>query len=171
MVPLEKLELIRQRFQFLEAKMNDGLAGEDIARLAKEYSDLRPVIEQIEEYLRVLRDIEEAQAMLDDADMRALAEEELPLLRARLPEIEKDLQIALLPKDAADARPAILEIRPGTGGEEAALFAGDLLRMYQRYAETSGWNFEIIEEQQTELGGIKEVVAHVKGEGVFARLK
>ena len=171
MVPLEKLELIRQRFQFLEAKMNDGLAGEDIARLAKEYSDLRPVIEQIEEYLRVLRDIEEAQAMLDDADMRALAEEELPLLRARLPEIEKDLQIALLPKDAADARPAILEIRPGTGGEEAALFAGDLLRMYQRYAETSGWNFEIIEEQKTELGGIKEVVAHVKGEGVFARLK
>ena len=171
MVPLEKLELIRQRFQFLEAKMNDGLAGEDIARLAKEYSDLRPVIEQIEEYLRVLRDIEEAQTMLDDADMRALAEEELPLLRARLPEIEKDLQIALLPKDAADARPAILEIRPGTGGEEAALFAGDLLRMYQRYAETSGWNFEIIEEQQTELGGIKEVVAHVKGEGVFARLK
>ena len=171
MVPIEKLELIRQRFQFLEAKMNDGLAGEDIARLAKEYSDLRPVIEQIEEYLRVLRDIEEAQAMLDDADMRALAEEELPLLRARLPEIEKDLQIALLPKDAADARPAILEIRPGTGGEEAALFAGDLLRMYQRYAETSGWNFEIIEEQQTELGGIKEVVAHVKGEGVFARLK
>ncbi|MFZ9020270.1 MAG: peptide chain release factor 1 [Paracoccaceae bacterium] len=171
MVPLEKLGLIRQRFQFLEAKMNDGLAGEDIARLAKEYSDLRPVIEQIEEYLRVLRDIEEAQAMLDDADMRALAEEELPLLRARLPEIEKDLQIALLPKDAADARPAILEIRPGTGGEEAALFAGDLLRMYQRYAETSGWNFEIIEEQQTELGGIKEVVAHVKGEGVFARLK
>jgi peptide chain release factor 1 len=171
MVPLEKLELIRQRFQFLEAKMNDGLAGEDIARLAREYSDLRPVIEQIEEYLRVLSDIEEAQAMLDDADMRALAEEELPLLRARLPEIEKDLQIALLPKDAADARPAILEIRPGTGGEEAALFAGDLLRMYQRYAETSGWNFEIIEEQQTELGGIKEVVAHVKGEGVFARLK
>ena len=171
MVPLEKLELIRQRFQFLEAKMNDGLAGEDIARLAKEYSDLRPVIEQIEEYLRVLRDIEEAEGMLDDADMRALAEEELPLRRARLPEIEKDLQIALLPKDAADARPAILEIRPGTGGEEAALFAGDLLRMYQRYAETSGWNFEIIEEQQTELGGIKEVVAHVKGEGVFARLK
>ncbi|MGA0280602.1 MAG: peptide chain release factor 1 [Paracoccaceae bacterium] len=171
MVPLEKLELIRQRFQFLEAKMNDGLAGEDIARLAKEYSELRPVIEQIEEYLRVLSDIEEAQAMLDDADMRALAEEELPLLRARLPEIEKDLQIALLPKDAADARPAILEIRPGTGGEEAALFAGDLLRMYQLYAETSGWNFEIIEEQQTELGGIKEVVAHVKGEGVFARLK
>ena len=109
--------------------------------------------------------------MLDDADMRALAEEELPLLRARLPEIEKDLQIARLPKDAADARPAILEIRPGTGVEEAALFAGDLLRMYQRYAETSGWNFEIIEEQQTELGGIKEVVAHVKGEGVFARLK
>jgi peptide chain release factor 1 len=101
--------------------------------------------------------------------MKDLAEEELPLLKARLPEIEAQLQIALLPKDAADARPAMIEIRPGTGGDEAALFAGDLLRMYMRYAERMGWSFEIIEEQQSELGGIKEVVAHVKGEGVFAR--
>ena len=100
-----------------------------------------------------------------------LAEEELPVLKKRLPEAEHALQLALLPRDEADARPAIVEIRPGTGGEEAALFAGDLLRMYQRYAEARGWNFEIIEENATELGGIKEVVAHVKGEGVFARLK
>ena len=171
MVPLEKLEQIRQRFQFLEAQMNEGLCGEDIARLSKEYSELKPVIDQIEEYLYILSEIEEAEAMLNDPDMRALAEEEIPLLNARLPVIERDLQVALLPKDAADARPAILEIRPGTGGEEAALFAGDLLRMYQRYAESSGWIFEVIEEQQTELGGVKELVAHVKGEGVFARLK
>ena len=171
MVPLEKLERIRQRFQFIEAQMNEGLSGEGIARLAKEYSDLKPVIDQIEEYLRILSEIEEAEGLLSDPNMRLLAEEEIHLLNARLHQIEKDLQIALLPKDAADARPAILEIRPGTGGEEAALFAGDLLRMYQRYAEMSGWIFEVIEEQQTELGGIKELIAYVKGEGVFARLK
>jgi len=100
-----------------------------------------------------------------------LAEEELPALKARLPQAEHALQLALLPKDAADARPAMIEIRPGTGGDEAALFAGDLLRMYQRYAEARGWSFQVIERQETELGGIKEVVARVGGEGVFARLK
>jgi peptide chain release factor 1 len=109
--------------------------------------------------------------MMDDPDMRALAEEELPTLKAALPDAEQALQLALLPKDDADTRPAILEIRPGTGGDEAALFAGDLLRMYQRHAEAQGWKFDILEEQMTELGGIKEVVAHIKGEGVFARLK
>jgi peptide chain release factor 1 len=109
--------------------------------------------------------------MLSDPDMKALAEEELPQLKRRLPDAEAALQIALLPKDSADTKPAMLEIRPGTGGDEAALFAGDLLRMYQRYSEAHGWSFEIIEEQATELGGIKEVVAHIKGENVFARLK
>ena len=103
--------------------------------------------------------------------MKALAEEELPELRKALPEAEEALQIALLPKDTADARPAMLEIRPGTGGDEAALFAGDLLRMYQRFVETKGWGFNIIEEQATELGGIKEVTAHITGENVFARMK
>lgn len=143
----------------------------DIAVLAKEYSDLRPVVEQIRAYEQVQSDLAEAEAMMDDPDMKELAEEELPLLRAKLPEIEQELRIALLPKDAADARPAMIEIRPGTGGDEASLFAGDLLRMYQRYAEAQGWKFEIIEEQVTELGGIKEVTANVQGEGVFARLK
>ena len=109
--------------------------------------------------------------MLDDPDMRDLAAEELPTIKARIPEVEHALQLALLPKDAADARPAMLEIRPGTGGEEAALFAGDLLRMYRRYCETRGWTFDVIEEQQSEIGGIKEVVVHIKGEGVFARMK
>ena len=143
----------------------------DIAVLAKEYSDLRPVVEQIRAYEQVQSDLAEAEAMMDDPDMKELAEEELPVLRAKLPEIEQELRIALLPKDAADARPAMIEIRPGTGGDEASLFAGDLLRMYQRYAEAQGWKFEIIEEQVTELGGIKEVTANVQGEGVFARLK
>ena len=171
MVPIDKLEQIKQRFEFLEAKMNDGAAGEDIAKLAKEYSELRPIVEQIDEYQTLLIDLEEAQLMLEDPDMKDLATEELPTIKARIPEVEHALHLALLPKDAADARPAMSEIRPGTGGEEAALFAGDLLRMYQRYCETRGWTFDVIEEQQSEIGGIKEVVVHIKGEGVFARMK
>ena len=169
MIPEDRLEQISQRFQYLEAAMADGSG--DIAELAREYSELRPVVEQITVWRGVREDLAEAESLLDDPDMKALAEEELPILRARLPEVEKALQVALLPKDAADARPAMLEIRPGTGGDEAALFAADLLRMYQRYADAHGWRFDIIDEQATELGGIKEVTAHVKGEGVFARLK
>ena len=171
MIPLGKLEQIKQRFQLLEAKMNEGVSRDDIARLAREYSELKPVIAQIDEFRAILSQIDDAKEMLKEPDMRDLAEEELPDLKSRLPVVEHSLQLSLLPKDAADARPAILEIRPGTGGEEAALFASDLLRMYQRYSENNGWNFEIIEEQQTEIGGIKELVAHIKGAGVFARMK
>ena len=171
MIPLDRLEQIKQRFEFLEAQLNAGASGDEIAKISREYSELRPVVEQIGEYQTLLSDLDEAQEMLSDPDMRELAEDELPRLKSRIPEVEHALQLALLPKDAADARPAMLEIRPGTGGDEAALFAGDLLRMYQRYAETKGWTFDIIEEQHTELGGIKEVVAHIKGDGVFARMK
>ncbi|WP_299419549.1 peptide chain release factor 1 [uncultured Shimia sp.] len=169
MVPIERLQQITQRFEFLEAQMAEGSG--DIAALAKEYSDLKPVVKQVQAYQKLLSDIEEAEEMLSDPDMKDLAEEELPELRAALPEAEHALQLSLLPKDEADARPAILEIRPGTGGDEAALFAGDLLRMYQRYAENRGWKLDILEENATELGGIKEVVAHIKGENVFARMK
>ena len=171
MINLEKLEQILQRFRFLEIKMSQYASGAEIVRFATEYSSLRPVIQKIKDYRSILSDISDAEDMRRDAELRTLAEEELHILKARLPEIERELQIALLPKDIADARPAILEIRPGTGGEEAALFAGDLLRMYQRYAEAAGWICDIIEEQQTELGGIKEVIMHIKGQGVFARLK
>ena len=171
MISLEKLEKIQQRFQFLEAKMTEGVSGEEIAILAKEYSELKPVIGQIYEFQTILKQIQDAKEMLKEPDMRDLAEEEIPQLEASLPKIEQALQLSLIPKDRADSRAAILEIRPGTGGEEAALFAGDLLRMYQRYSENKGWNFIVLEEQQTELGGVKEVVAHVKGAGVFARMK
>ncbi|WP_127903338.1 peptide chain release factor 1 [Solirhodobacter olei] len=171
MVPMDKLAQISQRFEFLEAKLASGAAPGEIATLSREYSELKPVVTEISAYRQALADLEEAQAMLADPEMRALAEDELPRLKARIPEMEQALRVALLPKDAADARPAILEIRPGTGGEEAALFAADLLRMYQKYAEAQGWRFQILEEQQTELGGIKEVVANIQGEGVFARLK
>lgn len=171
MIPADRLEQINQRFQFLEASMAGGMAGADIAALAKEYSDLKPVVEQILAYRQILSDMDEAEDMLTDPDMAELAREELPRLKAVLPAAEAALQLALLPKDAADAKPAMLEIRPGTGGDEAALFAADLFRMYQRYAEARGWKVEVIEEQTTELGGLKEVVAHIKGENVFARLK
>ncbi|MEO1798062.1 MAG: peptide chain release factor 1 [Pseudomonadota bacterium] len=169
MLPRDTLLQIIQRFEFLEASMATGEG--DIAKLAKEYAELKPVVEQIRAYEQVEADIAEAEEMLADPDMKELAEDELPLLRQQLPELEQALRIALLPKDAADARPAMIEIRPGTGGDEASLFAGDLLRMYQRFAEAEGWKFDIVEEQATELGGIKEVVAHVQGEGVFAKLK
>jgi peptide chain release factor 1 len=171
MVAADKLDQILARFEFLEAKMSTGLSGAEIATLSREYAELRPVVETITGYRRIVSDIADAEAMLKDPEMRALAEDELPELREALEGAEHEVRLALLPKDAADSRAAIVEIRPGTGGEEAALFAGDLLRMYQRYCETRGWKFEIIEEQQTELGGIKELIARVAGEGVFARLK
>ena len=171
MVPLDRLAQITQRFEFLEAQLNAGAAPAEIARISREYTDLRPVVEDIRAYTRALDDLAEAEAMLADPDMKALAEEEIPRLKARIPEMEQALRLALLPKDAADARPAIVEIRPGTGGEEAALFAGDLARMYQRHAERKGWRWEVLEEQASDLGGLKELVALVSGEGVFARLK
>jgi peptide chain release factor 1 len=171
MVPFDKLDAITERFGYLEARMAEGLSGDEIARAGREYAQLKPVVAQIAAFRQLMDDIADTEAMLADPEMRALAEEELPRLKARLPEAEQAMRLALLPRDAADARPAIVEIRPGTGGEEAALFAADLMRMYQRYAERKGWRFEVIEEQLTELGGVKELVAHVTGENVFARLK
>jgi peptide chain release factor 1 len=171
MVPLDKLAQITQRFEFLEARLNAGAAPAEIAQISREYSDLKPVADEIAAYRQALDDVVDAQAMLDDPEMKALAEEEIPRLRALIPEMEDRLRLALLPKDSADARPAILEIRPGTGGEEASLFAADLARMYQRYAERMGWRFEVLEHQASDLGGVKEFTAHVQGDGVYARLK
>jgi len=170
MVPMDKLDQIAGRFEFIEAKLATGDVS-DIAELSREYSELKPVVEQVRAYRQLLSDIAEAEAMMDDPEMRELAEDELPGLKTRLPEAETAIRLALLPKDAADARPAIVEIRPGTGGDEAGLFAADLLRMYQRYAETRGWTFQIIEMSESELGGIKDVTANIKGAGVFARMK
>jgi len=171
MLPEDRLRQITDRFEYLEAQLNAGAAAGEIARISREYAELKPVVTQIAAWRQLVGDIAEAEAMLADPEMRALAEEELPRLRAALPEAEAALQLALLPKDEADARPAMIEIRPGTGGEEAALFAGDLLRMYTRHAEARGWRLEIVDLQETELGGVKEVTARVEGEGVFARLK
>jgi peptide chain release factor 1 len=169
MIPEERLHQITQRFEFIEASMSTGEG--DIVALGREYAELRPVVDQVRAYMQVAQGIDDATAMLDDPDMKELAELELPELKAQLPVIEEALQIALLPKDAADNGSAILEIRPGTGGDEAGLFAGDLLRMYQRYAENMKWKFDIIELSEGDLGGVKSVTANVVGDGVFARMK
>lgn len=170
-LPRDRLRQITDRFEFLEAQLNGGPEASEIAKISREYAELKPVVTEIATYEQLLSDLAEAQVMLDDPDMKPLALEELPQLEAAIPAAEASLQLALLPKDAADAKPAMIEIRPGTGGDEAALFAADLLRMYTRYAEARGWTLEIIDLQESDLGGIKECTARVVGENVFARLK
>jgi peptide chain release factor 1 len=171
MVPMDKLAQIVARFEFVEARLAAGPAAAEIAALSREHAELAPVAAEIAAYRTALDDLAQAEGWLADPELRELAEDELPRLRARIPEMEGRLRLALLPRDAADARPAILEIRPGTGGEEAALFAADLARMYQRHAERMGWSWEVIDRQDSDLGGLKEFTAAVRGEGVYARLK
>ena len=143
--------------------------------MLKEYSDLTPVVQGIAALRGAQHEMADLAGLIadpgSDAEMRALAEGEFHALKERVPDLEHELKILLLPKDEADARNAILEVRAGTGGEEAALFAADLLRMYQRYAELQGWRFELLDASETELGGYKEAIASISGPGVFARLK
>jgi len=169
MISPDRLAQITQRFEYLEAKMAEGTG--DFASLSREYAELRPVVGAINAWQDAAIALDEAQALTSDPEMRDLAEEEIQRLSKDMPDLEHSVQLALLPKDVADARPAMIEIRPGTGGDEAALFAGDLLRMYQRYAEARGWKFQIVELSESELGGIKEVVGNIQGDNVFARLK
>lgn len=171
MIPNDRLMQITERFEFLEARMGEGLGGDEFVAVSREYAELRPVVEVVRTYQDLTAEIEGAEAILSDPEMKELAEMELPDLRNRLPAAEQAVKLALIPRDSADGKPALLEIRPGTGGDEAALFAGDLLRMYQKYADTMGWKFEILEESQSELGGIKEVTARMTGNNVFARMK
>ncbi|MBP7002853.1 peptide chain release factor 1 [Amaricoccus sp.] len=171
MLPEEKLDQIVARAGFVEARLNAGPPPSELAALSREYAELRPVVEGIAAWRRLAAERDEAERLLADPEMRGLAEEELARLKAAMPEAEQALRLALLPKDAADERSAILEVRAGTGGEEAALFAADLARMYQRFAEARGWRWEVVEEAATELGGFRELVAEVSGRGVFAALK
>ena len=171
-VPEERLAQIQHRFSELEARLASGqLVGDEFVAASRDYAELEPVARAAQEVREMRAEIAELSVLCDDPEMKALADEELAELREKLPEAEHRLAIALLPRDAADARPAMLEIRAGTGGDEAALFAGDLFRMYQRYAESQGWRVELISASPAEIGGYKEVVASVTGSGVFARLK
>ncbi len=171
MIAPDTLAQILDRFDYIEARLAAGAAPGELAALGREHAELRPVVDQIRAWRAAQIARDEAQALLTDPEMRALAEEELARLRDELPAHEAALRLALLPRDAADARPAIVEIRPGTGGEEASLFAADLLRMYQRHAETRGWRVQMVAQVTTDLGGLREAVMRIEGEGVFARLK
>lgn len=172
----ENLNRVVTRHEELSALLSQGdSSGAEYVKLAKEYADLGPVVEAVNALQACRGDLADADEMLADGDldaeMRDLAEEEARDLKARLPELERQVQIMLLPKDEADEKNAILEVRAGTGGEEAALFASDLYRMYQRYAETQGWKFEPMQVSETGIGGYKEATATVSGKDVFARLK
>ena len=170
MESLDKLKKIKEQFEFLEATLASGVSN-NFANISREYAELKPVVEKIDAYLKLLYERDELKTMLLDPEVRELAEVELLMVEENLKTSELSIRQILLPVDVADSRSAILEIRPGTGGDEAGLFAADLLGMYKKFSENKGWVFELIEEQTSDLGGVKEVTAHVKGSNVFSKLK
>ncbi|MGQ2920209.1 peptide chain release factor 1 [Rhizobium oryzihabitans] len=174
-LPVEKMRELERRFGEIEARMSAGPAADVYVKLASEYSELEPVVKKIRDYEKAVSEASDLEALLadrtTDKDMRDLAEMELPEVESRISELEKDMQVLLLPKDAADEKSAILEIRAGTGGSEAALFAGDLFRMYERFASTKGWKVEVLSASEGEAGGYKEIIATISGRGVFSKLK
>jgi peptide chain release factor 1 len=175
MIPANKLERLLDRFHAVEAELASGVAGSAFVKLSKEHAEMWPVIESAQAYRTATQQLEEAEALVNDpatdAEMRALAEQERMDLKGRVEKLEHDLKLKLLPKDAADSSSAILEIRAGTGGDEAALFAGDLLKMYQRYCQLQGWKADLMSLSESDLGGIKEATLDVVGTGVYAKLK
>ncbi len=174
-LPVEKMRELERRFGEIEARMSAGPAADVYVKLASEYSELQPVVKTIREYEKALAEVADLETLLGDKstdrDMRELVEAELPDMSGRIEQLEKDMQILLLPKDAADEKSAIVEIRAGTGGSEAALFAGNLFRMYERFASTKGWKVEILSASEGEAGGFKEIIATITGRGVFSKLK
>ncbi|HEU5047486.1 MAG TPA: peptide chain release factor 1 [Rickettsiales bacterium] len=171
----DKLDMLTRRHDELRDAMARPDAGNEFAKLSKEFSDLSPVVDSIRELKKARDERKAMQEMLADpacdAEMKRMAEEELRTLEKQIPDLTRQVQLALLPKDAADEKNAIIEVRAGTGGEEASLFAAQLFRMYQRYAENLGWKFEILSFSDTGLGGCKEASAEIRGRGVFAKLK
>jgi len=172
----DKLQHLVTRHQKISDMMSSpDMAGDDFAKLSKEFSDLTPIVDLINQLTVAREGLADAKEMLADktidADMKEMAQEEKDTLSERIPELELQLQIALLPKDEADEKNAIIEVRAGTGGDEAGLFAMELFRMYQRLSENMGWKFEILEASETGIGGIKEASATITGKNVFARLK
>ena len=175
MLPRDKLDLILRRHDEVSARLAEGADGAIIAELSKELSSLDEVVASIRAFRAVENEIDGLNALIADpdveADMRELAQAELAQAQERVESLEHAVRLSLLPKDAADAGSAILELRAGTGGDEAALFAGDLFRMYQRYADLHGWKTEIVSTSEGTAGGYKEIVAEIAGRGVFAKLK
>jgi peptide chain release factor 1 len=174
-IPAEKLDRLVSRWETVQGTLASGADQETYVRLSREFAELDPIVATITALRSALREREGLQHLIDDpaseADVAALAEEEIGPLDTKIEELERQLKVQLLPKDSADEKSAILEVRAGTGGEEAALFAADLFRMYQRYADAHGWKVAIISASESSTGGYKEIIANITGKGVFARLK
>jgi len=171
MINLEKLNQIEKRFEFLEAKLTQQLRADEIRDIGLEYSELKIIVEKIQTFKKITMELEEVESALDDPELRVLALDEKKYLSEELSNVRNELITELIPKDEADTKPAILEIRAGTGGDEAALFASDLLRMYQKFSDNMGWKVNLISESNNELGGLKEVVVNISGKNVFQYLK
>jgi len=175
MLPQHKLDALLSRHAMVESELATALAPEAYVKLSREFSELLPVVEQIKAFRAIEAEIADLDAMMDDAatdpEMKKMAGAERQALQQRRAALEENIRLALLPKDAMDDHNAILEIRAGTGGDEAALFAGDLFRMYERYAAKQGWKTDVVSISEGAKGGFKEIVAEVSGRGVFAKLK
>ena len=173
MLPVARLEALISRHAMIEAELAPSLAPDAFVRLSREFAELSPVVEIAKQYKQAEAELADLDAMLSDSnpEMARLAAEEKPNVMERLAALEEKLRIALLPKDAMDERDVILEVRAGTGGDEAALFAGDLFRMYERYAALQGWKVEVLSLNEGTKGGFKEIVAAIHGRGAFAKLK
>jgi len=174
-LPNDKLDRLAERWLAIQDELNHGVSQAAYVKLTKEFADLSPVVAQIEALRKAEGELADLEHLIDDPsadkDMAELAYAEKSALQDRIIDLEQKLRVALLPKDAADEKSAILEVRAGTGGDEAALFAADLFRMYTRYADLKGWKTEVISMSESDLGGYKEIVASITGQGVFARLK
>ena len=175
MLPEQKLDAILTRHATLEAELGGQLPPETYVKLSRELSELAPVVEKVKAYRDVLAEMHDLDTLLDDPKtedaMREMASAEKPELDAKRVALEQDIRVALIPKDAMDDRNVMLEIRAGTGGDEAALFAGDLFRMYERFAASQGWKAEVISASEGAMGGYKEIIAEIRGRGAFAKLK
>ena len=170
-IPDIKLAQVVDRFEQIEARMGATTDGAEIVKLGKDYAELRPVAEGVRKLQAVRAEMEDLQIMLEDPEMGPMAKEELQVLKDSLPALEKEVSLLLLPKDKDDNASVILEIRAGTGGDEAAIFAGDLFNMYARYASIQGWKVEVENDSEADMGGYKEIVASVSGSGVYGKLK
>ena len=175
MLPEQKLDALVARHAAIEGELANQLAAETYVRLSREFADLAPLVQTVKRYRDVAREIADLDGLIGDtsldAEMRAMASAEKPQLEQQRQALEREIMLALLPKDAMDERNVIMEIRAGTGGDEAALFAGDLFRMYERYASKQGWKVEVISASEGPMGGYKEISAESRGRGAFARLK
>ena len=171
MINIDRLDKLLDRYEYVEARLSGNLSSSELKSLGQEYAELKPVVNEINSYRKLLHSLEDAKELLDDPEMKSLASSEIIQIESELSSAENLLILSLIPKDKTDLRSVILEVRAGTGGDEASLFAGNLFKMYQKFSESFGWTFEILEKSITEVGGIRECTVNIKGKGVFGQLK